>query len=701
MKKPNAIPENVGGSPDTVEIPAGLQRILRRFENVRRSGNGWGARCPAHHDEKNSVSVAEGRDGHVLLKCHAGCSLKDVVTALGLRERDLFNNTKKSGAAKGLTLEEYAAAKRLPPELLQRLGISEVFLHGTPALRVPYSDTQGNVAAVRFRLAMEGDHRFRWRTGSKPVPYGLWRIERVRKAGFVCLVEGESDAHTLWLHKLPVIALPGANTWREEWAAYFEGLNEIFVVIEPDRGGEAVLGWLQNSSIRHRVRLVRLDKAKDASDLYLREPANFVHAWKAAMQDAPRWAEQEERDKQAKAKAAWMKCKRLAGEEDILEVFADAMAANGLSGERRATKLLYLMLTSRLLDCPVSGVVTGPSSGGKSFVVKRVLDFFPPSAHYALTAMSERALAYSTEPLSHRFLVLYELAALSGEFQNYALRSLLSEGRLRYETVGKTSTGQLEARLIERLGPTGLLLTTTKLKLHPENATRLFEIAISDSRKQTRRILIELARQPSVISDSQEQAGVVGPWHALQDWLAGVEHRVRIPYAEVLARTIPPAAVRLRRDFRAILNLIKASAILHQANRRRDEAGRIVAKLVDYEAVYHLVGKLVSEGLEQTVPDNVRQTVEAVREICSEINGGAEFSGKDKCGTTARQIADRLKLDRSSAVRRVAHCLSLGYLKNLEKMRGRPWQIVLGDSLPEEERVMPTPEEVRSRWKRG
>ncbi len=54
---------------------------------------------------------------------------------------------------------------------------------------------------------------------------------------------------------------------------------------------------------------------------------------------------------------------------------------------------LYLVVTSRLLDKPVSAIVKGPSSGGKSYITQRVLDYFPESAYYALSAMSERALA--------------------------------------------------------------------------------------------------------------------------------------------------------------------------------------------------------------------------------------------------------------------------------------------------------------------
>ena len=52
---------------------------------------------------------------------------------------------------------------------------------------------------------------------------------------------------------------------------------------------------------------------------------------------------------------------------------------------------------------------------------------------------------------------------------------------------------------------------------------------------------------------------------------------------------IPAVAVRLRRDHQALLSLIRTHAILHQATRTRDDAGRIIATLDDYREVYALV----------------------------------------------------------------------------------------------------------------
>ena len=56
--------------------------VLSRLENVIETSSGWTARCPAHDDSMNSLSVGEGSDGRALVHCHAGCEFNDVVAAM-------------------------------------------------------------------------------------------------------------------------------------------------------------------------------------------------------------------------------------------------------------------------------------------------------------------------------------------------------------------------------------------------------------------------------------------------------------------------------------------------------------------------------------------------------------------------------------------------------------------------------------------
>ena len=282
---------------------------------------------------------------------------------------------------------------------------------------------------------------------------------------------------------------------------------------------------------------------------------------------------------------------------------------------------------------------------------------------------------------------------MKNEFAAYLVRSLLSEGRVRYETVEKTKDG-LRSRLIEREGPTGLLVTTTEIHLHPENETRLLSVPIADSPEQTRRVMFSTAEGAAAEDDRKDID--LPSWLALQLWLANGEHRVVVPYAPKLARAIPPVAVRLRRDFRAILNLVSAHALLHQATRPRDTLGRIVAQVEDYSAVRELVAEIVGHGLEATVSPEVRETVLAVAELpCgSAVDDLMSVVSRvpPKDSVSVAEVAKKLRLDRSAASRRVRKAISRGYLQNLEDKKGKPYRLVLGDPLPEDQQILPPPE---------
>jgi hypothetical protein len=222
-----------------------------------------------------------------------------------------------------------------------------------------------------------------------------------------------------------------------------------------------------------------------------------------------------------------------------------------------------------------------------------------------------------------------------------------------------------------------LIVTTTQVRMHAENETRILSITVDDSQEQTRAVFSALTDE----SESSDWGPFLEEWHALQQWLESAEHRVTIPYSKKLAGLIPPVAVRLRRDFAAILNFIRAHAMLHQAKRQRDAQRRIVATLADYAAVRDLVSEIVGEGVELTVSNSMRVTVNAVRTLCD----GADT-------VSVSRLADHLKLDRSTVSRRVSAALAKGYLRNLEERRGRPFKLVVGDPMPEDTELLPGPQ---------
>jgi hypothetical protein len=214
--------------------------------------------------------------------------------------------------------------------------------------------------------------------------------------------------------------------------------------------------------------------------------------------------------------------------------------------------------------------------------------------------------------------------------------------------------------------------------LHPENETRLLSITSTDTAQQTTAILTAIARGSAAGFDFL-------PWQAFQTWLGGSDNKVVIPFAEELALRIPPAAIRLRRDFTTILTLIKAHALLHQENRERYPDGSIVARREDYRAVRELVADLVAEGAAVGVKPEVRETVELVDQLVK--------AGRTEVAQV--EICRALGLNKWQVSRRVKEAIGAGYLVNHEERPGRPDRLVIGDPMPDEVRILPLPEELR------
>ena len=68
-----------------------VEEILTRFNGVEGGNGKWTCRCPAHEDNRNSLSVGVREDdGAILLNCHANCEKSAILQAAGLQFRDLF-----------------------------------------------------------------------------------------------------------------------------------------------------------------------------------------------------------------------------------------------------------------------------------------------------------------------------------------------------------------------------------------------------------------------------------------------------------------------------------------------------------------------------------------------------------------------------------------------------------------------------------
>ena len=201
---------------------------------------------------------------------------------------------------------------------------------------------------------------------------------------YVVLIEGESDSQTLWFHGIQALGLPGANQWKDQRdAVHLEGVDRIYAVIEPDQGGETLLKHLWPP--RRSATDCSWCASMATSAIYTPPTAPRSGA-SARRRRAESWRARQDRVDTTAAAQAWRSCEALARSDRILDELDRDLNQEGVAGERTTARLTFLAVTSRLLDRPVSVVVKGASSSGKSYVTQCVIGFFPPSATYTLTA---------------------------------------------------------------------------------------------------------------------------------------------------------------------------------------------------------------------------------------------------------------------------------------------------------------------------
>jgi hypothetical protein len=250
------------------------EELLPKLTKVHRSPNGWESRCPAHHDQRASLSVGVGTDGRVLLTCHAGCTADAITGALGIEVKDLFPPS-ENGNGKRQEVATYH-----------------------------YRDEAGDLLfeVVRFapkdfrQRQPDGNGGHTWSIkGVRRVPYRLPELREAIEAGrLVFIPEGERDVHTLVRYDLAATCnAGGAGKWTAELSEHLKGARVVILADNDDAGrqhAEDVAAKLQG--VASEVRVVELPDLPSKGDVsQWLDAGGTVEQLKAIVKRTPVWGQ--------------------------------------------------------------------------------------------------------------------------------------------------------------------------------------------------------------------------------------------------------------------------------------------------------------------------------------------------------------------------------------------------------------------------
>jgi hypothetical protein len=346
---------------------------------------------------------------------------------------------------------------------------------------------------------------------------------------------------------------------------------------------------------------------------------------------------------------------RLLDSPHLIKRITDDITIAGVAGERELAVTVYLIGVSRLLPHPLSGIVRGSSSSGKSYTVEKVAGLFPPEAVIRATQMTPQAL-FHMKPgsLSHRWVVAGERSRLEDDDRaeaTRALREMLAGGRLSKLMPVKVGTG-IETQLIEQEGPIAFTETTTLTAVFEEDANRCLMLQTDETPAQTKRIILALADRHA--GGARDTTRLREVHHALQRMLPRGTP-VRVPWLDRLAEAFPCDRVEVRRAFPQLVALVQTSALLHHRQRKTGTDGAILADARDYQLARRLIARPFSQSLGGGLSDSA-----------------VAFLAKLPAGEfEAKAVAKELRVSKSAAAGWLAELGDTGAVEVVEEARGR------------------------------
>jgi len=248
-----------------------IERVLERLEGVKCSGKGWIARCPAHDDRRPSLSIREGDDGTLLLKCWVGCTFSEIMQALEMREQDAFGDNKLQNMerrirrlerkqvehderlcklerlrASNVHLRYHRSLTASTREIWYREGVYdeaiELFLlgyaaecptyHESPSRTIPVFGYDNELMNIRHRLLQPGD-RGKYRPQMSGLGSNLFNAPVLNSSHERLLVlEGEVKTVVLTQAGFTAVGIMGQNVWKPEWFDWFD-VGQVIICLDP------------------------------------------------------------------------------------------------------------------------------------------------------------------------------------------------------------------------------------------------------------------------------------------------------------------------------------------------------------------------------------------------------------------------------------------------------------------------------------
>jgi DNA primase len=342
---------------------------------------------------------------------------------------------------------------------------------------------------------------------------------------------------------------------------------------------------------------------------------------------------------------------QIAKDKNLIKNITEKLTHTGIIGEEENKTFLFVVGASHIQENPLNALIQGSSGSGKTNLLKGIFKIMPEENKKIYSRCSEKMLYNVPKYYFKNKLVCFEDVDGLGEEAEYAWRELVSNGQLISGVSYKDEKGNIGIKELTVYGPITSIACTTKGAIYADNMSRLFLIAIDESKEQTQKINEYQAKEAAGQINKAEQIKAI---KQLQNFTRILEpYQVHNPNATKLK--LPEGIRDERRLYRLYLYFIDMITVLHQYQRKKTEQGKLISTKQDCQIAKDLMFECIMLKMDE-LDGSLRQFFERLKDYTNKQNNtGYEF--------TQREIREALQVKKTALSYYINELMSLEYVQ--------------------------------------
>ncbi len=368
------------------------------------------------------------------------------------------------------------------------------------------------------------------------------------------------------------------------------------------------------------------------------------------------------------------RCLSFLNQKNLIKMFNQQIEKAGITGEENNRIFLFVIATSYKMPDTLHALIQGSSGSGKTYLSRQITDLMPKEDVIRLTRVTESSFYnYGEYEIQHKLIALEDVDGLKEEAE-FAFRELQSNGEIISSTSTKDEgSGQIRAQIKRVRGPIGSIATTTRGEIYEDNMSRIFLLAVDESKAQTNRIInYQNRRAAGGINKAEERETKA----FIQNCIRMLKpYEVINPFANKIL--LPPEAHKIRRLTELYHAFINQITLLNQYQRKRDHHGRLITEKEDIQTAIEIMFESIILKIDE-LDGSLRQFYEDLKAFITKQ--GNEYQNYK---FTQREIRQALNISKSQLQRYLNDLLELEYISQSGGFinRGFTYKITYWDNI--------------------